>query len=38
MSAAIDDSVMQGLNAEVDVQRKSIEEVAAAFLSETGLI
>ncbi len=37
MSAAIDDSVMQRLNAEVDVERKSIEEVAAAFLSESGL-
>ena len=38
MSAQLSDSVMQRLNAEVDVHRKSIEEVAAAFLSETGLI
>lgn len=38
MSAQLSDSVMQRLNAEVDVHRKSIEEVAAAFLSENGLI
>jgi osmoprotectant transport system substrate-binding protein len=38
MSAAIDDSVMQRLNAEVDVHRKSIEDVAAAFLNGSGLI
>lgn len=34
LSAQLDDSVMQRLNAEVDVNKKSIEEVAAAFLNE----
>jgi osmoprotectant transport system substrate-binding protein len=38
MSAQLSDSVMQRLNAEVDVHRKSIEEVATAFLNENGLI
>jgi osmoprotectant transport system substrate-binding protein len=38
MSALLTDSVMQGLNAEVDVNKKSIEEVATAFLSDNGMI
>jgi osmoprotectant transport system substrate-binding protein len=38
LSAELDDSVMQRLNAEVDVHRKSIEEVSAAFLTDAGLI
>jgi osmoprotectant transport system substrate-binding protein len=38
MSALLTDSVMQGLNAEVDVNKKSIEEVATAFLTNNGMI
>jgi len=38
MSAQLTDAVMQRLNAEVDVNKKSIEEVAAAFLSDNGMI
>jgi osmoprotectant transport system substrate-binding protein len=38
LAAELDDSVMQRLNAEIDVHRKSIEEVSETFLTETGLI
>jgi len=38
LSAKLTDEVMQRLNAEVDVDKKPIEEVASAFLSEQGLI
>lgn len=38
MAAAIDDTTMQRLNAQVDVERRSIEEVAESFLTEQGLI
>jgi osmoprotectant transport system substrate-binding protein len=38
MSAQLTDAVMQRLNAEVDVNKKSIEEVATAFLSDNGMI
>ena len=37
LSAKLDDSVMQRLNGQVDVDRKSIEEVAAGFLRESEL-
>ena len=38
LSAALDDDTMQALNARVDVDRESVEDVATAFLSEQGLI
>ena len=38
LSAKLTDTVMQKLNAEVDVDKKSIADVASAFLSESGLI
>jgi osmoprotectant transport system substrate-binding protein len=38
MSAVIDDSTMQALNARVDVDKESIENVAQSFLSDNGLI
>ena len=38
LSAQISNSVMQTLNAQVDVEKKSIEEVATQFLTDTGLI
>ena len=38
LSAALTDEVMQGLNAEVDVEKKTIEDVASTFLSSNGLI
>ena len=38
LSAQLTDDVMQRLNAEVDVQKKTIEEVASTFLGEGGLI
>lgn len=38
MSAVIDDATMQALNAKVDVDKMSIEDVAAGFLSDNGLI
>lgn len=37
LSAALTDEVMQRLNAEVDVNRKAIEDVAAEFLNDNGL-
>ncbi len=37
LAAKINDEVMQRLNAEVDVDKKSVEEVAAAFLKEADL-
>jgi osmoprotectant transport system substrate-binding protein len=38
VSAKLDDSVMAGLNARVDVERVSVENVAADFLKDSGLI
>lgn len=38
LSAKIDDSTMQALNAQVDVDKKTIEEVATTFLADNGLI
>jgi len=38
LSAKLTDSVMQRLNAEVDVDKKPIEEVAANFLKEEDLV
>lgn len=38
LSAKLDSSIMSGLNAEVDVQRKSVESVAENFLKENGLL
>ncbi len=38
LSAKLDDDTMRKLNASVDVDKKTIEEVAGSFLSEQGLI
>jgi osmoprotectant transport system substrate-binding protein len=38
LSEKLDDSVMAALNASVDVERKTIEEVSRNFLQEQGLI
>lgn len=38
LSATLSNSVMQNLNAQVDVDKKSIEEVARQFLTDSGLI
>lgn len=38
LSAKLDDATMARLNAQVDVERKSVEGVAATFLKEQGLI
>ncbi len=38
VSSHLTDEVMQRLNGEVDVDRKSIEEVAAGFLKEIGMM
>lgn len=38
LADAIDNKTMQRLNAQVDVDRRSIEEVAESFLTEQGLI
>lgn len=38
LAAKLDDAVMAGLNARVDVDKVSIENVAAEFLDEQGLI
>ncbi len=38
LSAKLDDATMSALNAKVDVERVSIENVASAFLKESGLI
>jgi osmoprotectant transport system substrate-binding protein len=38
LSAKLDDSVMQRLNAEVDVDRKTVEAVSTGFLKESGLM
>ncbi len=38
LSAKITDAVMQRLNAEVDVDKKSIEDVASEFLSDEGMM
>jgi osmoprotectant transport system substrate-binding protein len=37
MSAKLDDGTMAKLNAQVDVDKKSVEEVSAAFLKQAGL-
>ncbi|GLK74635.1 glycine betaine ABC transporter substrate-binding protein [Ancylobacter dichloromethanicus] len=38
LSAKLDDQTMARLNASIDVDKKSVEEVAAGFLKEQGLI
>lgn len=38
LSAKLDDAVMAKLNASVDVDKKTVEDVAAGFLKEQGLI
>jgi osmoprotectant transport system substrate-binding protein len=38
LSAKLDDATMAKLNASVDVDKKTVEEVAAAFLKEQGLV
>ena len=38
LSSLIDDATMSGLNAEVDVDKKSVTEVAKGFLTAKGLI
>ena len=38
LSGRLDDPTMQRLNGEVDVQKKSIEEVARGYLEEQGLL
>lgn len=38
LSAQLSNTVMQALNAQVDVEKKSIEEVATQFLTDSGLI
>lgn len=38
LSAKLSNTVMQSLNAQVDVDKKSIEEVAKQFLTDNGLI
>jgi osmoprotectant transport system substrate-binding protein len=38
LSAKLDDATMAKLNASVDVEKKSIENVAESFLKEQGLI
>jgi osmoprotectant transport system substrate-binding protein len=38
LAAVIDDETMRALNAQVDVEKKSIEKVAETFLTEQGLI
>ncbi len=38
LSAKLDDATMARLNAQVDVERKSVEQVAETFLKEQGLI
>jgi len=38
LSAQLDNATMATLNAQVDIHRKSVEEVAAAFLKAAGLI
>ncbi len=38
LSSELTDAVMQKLNAEVDVDKKSVEDVAAGFLKETALV
>jgi osmoprotectant transport system substrate-binding protein len=38
LSAKLDDATMARLNASIDVDKKSVEEVAGAFLKEQGLV
>lgn len=38
MAAVLDDATMQALNARVDVERETIEDVATSFLTEQGLL
>jgi osmoprotectant transport system substrate-binding protein len=38
LSAILDDSTIAGLNAQVDLEKKTIEEVASSFIKSRGLI
>jgi osmoprotectant transport system substrate-binding protein len=38
LAAKLDDATMQRLNGEVDVKKKSIEDVSTTFLKEAGLL
>lgn len=38
LSAKLDDDVMRGLNGQVDIEKKSVEEVATGFLKGQGLV
>jgi osmoprotectant transport system substrate-binding protein len=38
LSAKLDDATMARLNATIDVEKKSVEEVAATFLKSQGLV
>lgn len=38
LSSVLDDATMARLNAEVDVEKKSVQEVASSFLTEKGLL
>ena len=38
LASKLSDDIMQRLNGEVDVKKKSVEEVATAFLKEQGLL
>ena len=38
LSAELDDATMARLNAQVDVDKRTVEDVAASFLQEKGLI
>ena len=38
LSAKLDDDTMRGLNGAVDIERKSVEDVAAGFLRTQGLV
>ena len=38
LSAKLDDATMAKLNAMIDVDKKSVEEVSSAFLKQNGLI
>jgi osmoprotectant transport system substrate-binding protein len=38
LAAKLNDTVMQRLNASIDVDKKTVEEVATAFLKANGLL
>jgi osmoprotectant transport system substrate-binding protein len=38
LSAKLDDATMAGLNAAIDVEKKSVEDVAGTYLKSQGLI